>query len=151
MIIQIIDLYFSQKKWLKTIGWICSLQTCRFSLHKMLTGGLEWCGLLLEYCDVFISCLESHSDGTHSLQRIHWWASDELIGLKVIKFSFWVIYSFNTLHICYEWYSIAFGLLHAPFVHMEYYYNHLKHVQQVKTNNSYLTNTSLTLHDMSIP
>ncbi len=26
--------------------------------------------------DVFISCLNSHSDGTHSLQRIHWWASD---------------------------------------------------------------------------
>ncbi len=24
-------------------------------------------------CDVFISCLDSHSDGTHSLQ---WWASD---------------------------------------------------------------------------
>ncbi len=33
--------------------------------------GLEWCGLLVDYCDVFISCLDSHSDGTHSLQRIH--------------------------------------------------------------------------------
>ncbi len=31
---------------------------------------------LLSYNDVFISCLDSHSDGTHSLQRIHWWASD---------------------------------------------------------------------------
>ncbi len=30
------------------------------------------CGLLVDYCDVFISCLDSHSDGTHSLQRIHW-------------------------------------------------------------------------------
>ncbi len=29
-------------------------------------------GLLVDYCDVFISCLDSHSDGTHSLQRIHW-------------------------------------------------------------------------------
>ncbi len=37
------------------------------------------CGLLVEYCDVFISCLDSHSDGTHSLQRIHWWANDALI------------------------------------------------------------------------
>ncbi len=45
-------------------------------LHKMLTDGLEWCGLLVVYCDVFISCLDSHSDGTHSLQRIHWWTSD---------------------------------------------------------------------------
>ncbi len=31
---------------------------------------LEWCGLL--WC--FISCLDSHYDGTHSLQRINWWA-----------------------------------------------------------------------------
>ncbi len=60
--------------------WICLLMMNllykhRFSLHKMLTDGLEWCGLLVDYCDVFISCLDSHSDGTHSLQRIHWWAS----------------------------------------------------------------------------
>ncbi len=47
-----------------------------FSLHKTLTGGLESCGLLV---DVFISCLDSHSDGTHSLQRIHRYASDVLI------------------------------------------------------------------------
>ncbi len=26
----------------------------------------------MNYGDVFISCLYSHSDGTHSLQRIHW-------------------------------------------------------------------------------
>ncbi len=45
----------------------------------MLITGLEWCGLLVDYCDVFISCLYSHSDGTHSLQRIHWWASDAML------------------------------------------------------------------------
>ncbi len=44
------------------------LKTHSFSLHKMLIDGLEWCGLLVDYCDVFISCLDSHSDGTHSLQ-----------------------------------------------------------------------------------
>ncbi len=38
----------------------------------MLIDGLEWCGLFVDYCDVLISCLDSHSDGTHSLQRIHW-------------------------------------------------------------------------------
>ncbi len=27
--------------------------------------------LLVDYSDVFISCLNSHSDGTHSLQSIH--------------------------------------------------------------------------------
>ncbi len=56
-----------------TVCSICFLQTCIFSLHKMLIDGLEWCGLLwiiVDYCDVFISCLDSHSDGTHSLQRI---------------------------------------------------------------------------------
>ncbi len=26
-----------------------------------------------------ISCLNSHSDGTHSLQSIHWWASDVML------------------------------------------------------------------------
>ncbi len=43
-----------------------------FALHKMLNDGLDLCGLLLAYCDGFISCLDSHSDGTHSLQSIHW-------------------------------------------------------------------------------
>ncbi len=59
------------------------LQTCSFSLYKMLTDGLEWCGLLVDYCDVFISCLDSHSDGTHSLQRIHWWASDVMVNYTI--------------------------------------------------------------------
>ncbi len=59
--------------------WICFLQTCRFSLDKMLTDGLDWCGLLVNYFDVFISCLVSHSDGTHSLRRSHWWASDVML------------------------------------------------------------------------
>ncbi len=38
---------------------------------------MDWTGV--DYCDVFISCLDSHSDGTHSLQRIHWWASDVML------------------------------------------------------------------------
>ncbi len=51
---------------------ICFLQTHSFSSHKMLTDGLKLCGLLVDYHDVFISCLDLHSDGTHSLQRISW-------------------------------------------------------------------------------
>ncbi len=35
---------------------------------------MDWS--VVDYCDVFISCLDSHSDGTHSLQSIHCWASD---------------------------------------------------------------------------
>ncbi len=52
------------------------IMQCSFWLHKTL---IEWCGSLVDYCDVFISCLDSHSDGTHSLQRIHWWASDGML------------------------------------------------------------------------
>ncbi len=37
---------------------ICSY-TSSFWLHKTLTDGLEWCELLVDYCDVFISCLDS--------------------------------------------------------------------------------------------
>ncbi len=32
-----------------------------------VTDALEWCGLLVDYCDVFISCLNPNSNGTHSL------------------------------------------------------------------------------------
>ncbi len=35
---------------------------------------MDWSGVY--YCDVFISCLDSHSDGTHSLQSIHCWDTD---------------------------------------------------------------------------
>ncbi len=35
---------------------------------------MDWSGV--DYCDVFISCLDSHSDGTHSLQSIHCWDTD---------------------------------------------------------------------------
>ncbi len=45
----------------------------------MLIDGLEWCGLLVDYRDVFIRCLNSHSDGTHSLQRIHWRTTDVML------------------------------------------------------------------------
>ncbi len=74
--------------------------------------GVVW--IIVDYCGVFISCLDSHSDGTHSLQRIRWWPSDRcyifffnlmkkqthlhLDDLKVRTFQqscFWVNYSFN--------------------------------------------------------
>ncbi len=56
------DIVWSEKHEL----WILHLLT-------ILIDELESCGLLVDYCDVFNSCLNSHSDGTHSLQRIHWW------------------------------------------------------------------------------
>ncbi len=48
---------------------ICSYQTHSFTLHKMYIYEHESCGLLEVYCDFFfITFLDSHSDGTHSLQ-----------------------------------------------------------------------------------
>ncbi len=38
----------------------------------MLIDWLESGGLFVDYCDVFISCLDSQSDGTHSLNRCKW-------------------------------------------------------------------------------
>ncbi len=65
------DLFNGGRIIMDIIILICFLKPQSFSLHKMFIDGLEWCGLLVVYCDVFISCLDSHSDGTHSLQRIH--------------------------------------------------------------------------------
>ncbi len=45
-------------------------------------------------CGVFISCLLSHSDGTHSLQRINWWASDVML-----NFSKYVLMKKQNIHI----------------------------------------------------
>ncbi len=42
-----------------------------FSLHKILIDG-RVIHFFVDYCDVFISCLDYHSDGTYSLQRIKW-------------------------------------------------------------------------------
>ncbi len=46
-----------------------------FTRHKLM----DWS--CVDYCNVLYSCLDSHSDGTHSLQRIHWSASDEKLNL----------------------------------------------------------------------
>ncbi len=70
------DSYFSQKRWFIKLKIMMDLfLTNSFWLLKMLLDGLEWCGLL--WC--FISCLDSHYDGTHSLQSIHWGACNEMV------------------------------------------------------------------------
>ncbi len=95
------------------------LQTCSFSLHNFTRCQLmDWSyRLLVDYCVVFISCLNSHSDGTHLLRRNHWWGRDVLLNFSksvlmkkqtslhfglpereyiFSKFSFWVNYSFKS-------------------------------------------------------
>ncbi len=55
-----------------------------------------WTVLLVSYWAVFIICLDSHSDGTHSLQRIHWWASDVMLNFnfkwKNISTHLWIVW-----------------------------------------------------------
>ncbi len=70
------------------------LQTGSFSILKTLIDGLE----LITCIIVFISCLDSHSDGTYSLQRIHWWASDVMLNfsksvlMKTVHLGWYVIF-----------------------------------------------------------
>ncbi len=70
---------------------------------------MNWSGV--DYCDVFSNWFDFPSDGTHSLQRIHWWASVVMLNssksvpmkrqthLHLSTFSanvhFWVNYSFK--------------------------------------------------------
>ncbi len=39
---------------------------------------MDWTGITVM---LLISCLDSHSDGTHSLHRIYWWSSDVILEL----------------------------------------------------------------------
>ncbi len=77
-----------------------------FSLHSTFT---DWLWIIVMF---FISCLNSHSDGTHSLQRIYWWEigviinfSKSFLMIKIklicildgkfpVYFHFWINYSF---------------------------------------------------------
>ncbi len=63
----------SLKQWFEFKNILMNLSIAKsFSLLKVLVGGLELCGLLVMITVMFfISCLDSHSDGTHSLKRNH--------------------------------------------------------------------------------
>ncbi len=73
-----------QNSYKQICQWISNYLFCEvlwiiinsFLLYKTLTYRLESCGLHLDYC------LGSHSDGTLSLQRIHWWANYVMLNLS---------------------------------------------------------------------
>ncbi len=65
--------YSSEQIW-RNVAFFSAVNGCRQRVqtvdkNKMLIDWLESFGLLMYYCDVFISCLNSYSDGTHSLQK----------------------------------------------------------------------------------
>ncbi len=88
---------------------------------------MDWSGV--DYCDVFISCLDSHSDGTHSLQWIHWWVSDVMLikpiyildGLRVSIFSanfhFWLNVNLLDLNV-FHWMQKYVLCTVLPFQHI---------------------------------
>ncbi len=111
----IMDSYFGQTWWFEN-----ALMLDLFLANTQLFSSQDmnwWTGVVwitVDFCEVFISCLDSHSDGTHSLQSIHWWASDGMIitpelfwwrnklildSLRMSTFSanfhFWVNYSYK--------------------------------------------------------
>ncbi len=82
-------IYFSWKQWFEVkclpYRWICFLQTCIFLYQK-----INW-WTHVDYCDiVYISCLDSHSDGTHSQQRIL------LVSIALAAQRLWVQFPGNT-------------------------------------------------------
>ncbi len=121
------QLYFGQNNVLMMALFLTNKQLFTFTrLLDELTDWLESCGLLVDYCDVFISCLGSHSDGTHSLQRIHWWASDVMPNL------FWwrnkLIYISNGLRLStfsanfhfWGWSVLLMSFFHMFFTRLSY-------------------------------
>ncbi len=69
-ILWIEDSYFRWMQWFEVL----MLDLFLTNLHRLASQDIKWwTGLLVDYCFVLISCLDSHSDGTHSLQRIHWY------------------------------------------------------------------------------
>ncbi len=79
---------------------------------------MDW--RLEDYCDVFISSLDSHSDGTHSLQKICWWASDVMI-----HFSKSVLMKKQS-HLYLEWPEGSFfsSFFYFIFIFLNYAFKH---------------------------
>ncbi len=69
---------------------------------------------VVEYCNVFISCLDSHSDGTHSLQSIHWRASDIMLNFSRFILICWnkLIYILDSPMVSFFFFFVNFHFLH---------------------------------------
>ncbi len=74
-----------------------------------------WTGVVWITCDVFISCLDSHSDGTHSLERILFFKfiCTTLFTMQIVakqlyrKLHFYIIIS-NSLSLVSKWCNATF-------------------------------------------
>ncbi len=79
---------------------------------------MDWSDV--DYCDVFISCLGSHSDGTHSLQNIHWWAKGKDVTCGQV---WWPMLGICALHLTHpsvhtqQWVVNKHTHTHTPWTH----------------------------------
>ncbi len=58
------------------------------AFHNMLIEELESCGLLMDYCNVFISCSDSHSDGTRNAKFLQICSDEEINSSIFVNFYF---------------------------------------------------------------
>ncbi len=79
--------YYGQWSWIlaKSDGLKSKCLNDEFVSHKLVAFLKTWIDVLWITCALlwcFISCLDSYSDGTHSLQMIHCCASDEILNFS---------------------------------------------------------------------
>ncbi len=89
---------------LKSLNSGLFLTNMQLFTSQDITDGLEWCGLLW----FFISCLDTHSDGTHSLQRIHWWCNVTDVMLHFSKWRNKLIYILDVQRVSYVLANVIF-------------------------------------------
>ncbi len=65
-----IDLFTEESNIMDRGFWLVWTIVLFLTNMHLFTIMMDWSGV--DYFDVFINCLDSHSDGTHSLQSIHW-------------------------------------------------------------------------------
>ncbi len=101
----------AQKQWFKCfIAGFVSYKHAAF--HSSRDELMNWSDV--DYCDVFISCLESHSDGTHSLLVIYWRASDVMLHFsfksdeKTNAFTTWMGWGRYIFSKCSIWVNYSF-------------------------------------------
>ncbi len=84
-ILWIEDSYFSRKQWFKFTD-ILMMDFVSYNTTSFTSADINWwigvvwttCGVLWWFYNIFYY---SHSDGTHSLQRICWWANDVMLNV----------------------------------------------------------------------
>ncbi len=76
-ILWIEDLNFIWKQWFEVKKVLMDLFFTNTQIFTSQDINL-WTGVMWIIV-MFLSAVLTHSDGTHSLQRIHWWASEETI------------------------------------------------------------------------